>query len=71
MPNISGSNVEAVISEIKATRANRAPTTADELRAWRGEGRRFEAHQQSAAVTASDRAHDDQAFIDSVSVERK
>lgn len=33
--------VFAVIAEIKAARANRAPTTADEILAWRDEGRRF------------------------------
>ena len=35
------SDVEAVIAEIKAARANRAKTTAEEIRSWRDEGRRF------------------------------
>jgi hypothetical protein len=33
--------VEAAIGEIKSSRADRAPTTGDESRAWRDEGRRF------------------------------
>ncbi len=33
--------VEAVVAEIKAARANRASTTAEEILAWRDEGRRF------------------------------
>jgi antitoxin (DNA-binding transcriptional repressor) of toxin-antitoxin stability system len=35
------SDVETVIKEIKAARANRAKTTPEEIRAWRDEGRRF------------------------------
>lgn len=34
-------DLDAVIDEIKASRSSRASTTADELRAWREEGRRF------------------------------
>lgn len=36
-----GNEVAAVIAEIKAARATRAPTTAEEIRVWRDEGRRF------------------------------
>jgi prevent-host-death family protein len=35
-------DLASTISEIKAARAGRAVTTADELRAWRDEGRRLE-----------------------------
>ena len=34
-------DVEAVIQDILAARRNRAKTTAEEIRAWRDEGRRF------------------------------
>ncbi len=34
-------DVEAVIQDIIAARANRAKTTPEEIRAWRDEGRRF------------------------------
>jgi len=37
----SATDVEAAIAEIKAARQNRAPTKAEEIRAWRDEGRRF------------------------------
>jgi antitoxin (DNA-binding transcriptional repressor) of toxin-antitoxin stability system len=33
-------DIDAVIGEIKAARSNRSPTTAEEIRAWREEGRR-------------------------------
>ncbi len=33
--------IEALIAEIKAQRANRQPVTQDEIRAWRDEGRRY------------------------------
>jgi antitoxin (DNA-binding transcriptional repressor) of toxin-antitoxin stability system len=36
-----GADLDAVIGEIKAARSSRAPTTVDELRSWRDEGRRF------------------------------
>ena len=35
------SDVDAVIREIKSTRAGLPPTRAEEIRAWRDEGRRF------------------------------
>jgi prevent-host-death family protein len=35
-------DLAATITEIKAARAGRPVTTADELRAWRDEGRRLE-----------------------------
>jgi antitoxin (DNA-binding transcriptional repressor) of toxin-antitoxin stability system len=34
-------DIDALISEIKATRAGRQPSTQDEIRAWRDEGRRY------------------------------
>ena len=33
-------DLDAVIGEIKSSRATRAPTTAEEIGAWREEGRR-------------------------------
>ena len=35
------SDVDAVIRDIKASRADRKPTTAEEIHAWRNDGRRF------------------------------
>ncbi len=34
-------DIEAVIAEVRAARANRTSTTQAEIRAWRDEGRRF------------------------------
>ncbi|RTL94561.1 MAG: type II toxin-antitoxin system prevent-host-death family antitoxin [Hyphomicrobiales bacterium] len=34
-------DIEAVIAEVRAARANRASTPQAEIRAWRDEGRRF------------------------------
>jgi prevent-host-death family protein len=34
-------DLDTVIGEIKASRANRAPTTAEEIHTWREEGRRY------------------------------
>ncbi|HEV2501848.1 MAG TPA: type II toxin-antitoxin system prevent-host-death family antitoxin [Mesorhizobium sp.] len=34
-------DIDTVIAEVRAARANRASTTQAEIRAWRDEGRRF------------------------------
>lgn len=34
-------DIDALISEIKAQRAGRQPTTQEEIREWRDEGRRY------------------------------
>ena len=34
-------DIDALIAEVRAARANRSSTTQDEIRAWRDEGRRF------------------------------
>jgi len=34
-------DIDALIAEIRAQRAGRQPTTQDEIRAWRDEGRRY------------------------------